>query len=66
MQLSEWMLVEQKSIEELSVALNVSISGIRKWIKRERIPRPAMQNKIKALTGNRVTPNDWVQEEQVV
>lgn len=41
-----------------------SIHSVKKWLKFDmkdgRIPRPAMQAKIRDLTGGDVMPNDWV------
>lgn len=41
----------------------LSISGVRKWLYGERVPRPDQLRKIAELTGGRVEPNDFILSE---
>lgn len=65
MTLSDWMTAKNISADELSRVLGdgASIFGIRKWLQGQRVPRKAMQLKIRKLTKGSVTPNDWIQED---
>ncbi len=38
----------------------LSVSGIRKWMYGERVPRPDQMRKIADLTGGLVEPNDFI------
>jgi hypothetical protein len=37
-----------------------SASGVVKWMREERTPRPDQQRRIFEVTGGAVTPNDFV------
>lgn len=39
---------------------DVSPSGVLKWMREERIPRPEQQRRIFAVTEGAVSPNDFV------
>ena len=64
MRLRQWM--DNKNVDVLQAAekFGVSIHTVKKWLrlgqKDCRVPRPAMQKKIKELTSGDVMPNDWV------
>lgn len=61
MQLSEYMAREKISEEQFAASLrDVSASGVRKWMRGERVPRPDQQRRIFDLTAGAVTPNDFV------
>ena len=42
---------------------DVSISGFRKWMNDERVPRPDQMRRIAEVTENAVTPNDFILTE---
>ncbi len=63
MRLQEWMEKTDIDVFEAARAFGVSIHGIRKWLRRERIPRSKMQAKINRVTKGAVTPNDWISKE---
>lgn len=48
------------TIDEAARSFDVSIFAVRKWLRGERIPRPAIQRKIKKITRGDVTPSDWI------
>lgn len=39
---------------------DVSVSGLGKWMRGERVPRPDQQRRIYEITEGKVTPNDFV------
>lgn len=63
MDLREYM--EKMNVDIIKVASNfgVSVHAVKKWLRKERIPRPKMQAKIKILTKGLVDGNDWVPKE---
>lgn len=63
MRLQEWMEKTDIDVFEAARAFGVSIHGVRKWLRGERIPRSKMQAKIKKITKGDVSPNDWVSKE---
>lgn len=63
MRLLEWMNSKDIDVFEAARAFGVSIHGVRKWLRGERIPRSKMQAKITRVTKGAVTPNDWVSKE---
>jgi len=50
------------NIHEAAKAFGVTHYAIKKWLKGERTPRPAMQKNIRKVTRNSVQPNDWASE----
>lgn len=64
MNIREWLSESKMSVLELAQKLDASIHAVKKWTKFDqkdgRIPRPAMQAKIRTLSGGLVQPNDWV------
>ncbi len=58
--LREWMDKTDIDVYEAARAFGVSIYAVKKWLKKERTPRPAMQAKIKKVTKGSVTGDDWV------
>ena len=63
MRLIEWMNKTDIDIFEAARAFNVSIYAVRKYLRGERTPRPAIQAKIKKVTKGAVTGDDWVPKE---
>lgn len=39
---------------------DVSLSGVVKWMRDERVPRPEQMRRIHEVTKGEVTPNDFV------
>lgn len=60
MKLIDWMSQDNKDPLDVAQALGVSVFAVRKWLRSERIPRPAMQSKIKAMTNGLVCGDDWL------
>ena len=59
MQLQEWLASNDISHEGLAKFLHCSVYAIRKWVSGEREPRWDMREKIRKLTKDGVSPNDW-------
>lgn len=67
MKLSAYLTHENVSPEQLAALIRkkkgkASVSGIVKWLRGERTPRPDQQRVIFEVTGGQVTPNDFVLE----
>lgn len=60
MRLQEYLKEHGEKPLEFAERIGVSIHAIRKWISKERIPRPETQALINKITKGVVTPNDWV------
>ena len=58
--LREWMDKTDIDIFEAARAFGVSIHAVRKWLRGERIPRTAMQSKIRKITKGQVDGSDWL------
>jgi transposase len=58
--------MEKNNTDVLQAAekFGVSVHTVKKWLrlgqKDCRVPRPAMQAKIREMTDGDVMPNDWV------
>lgn len=61
MTLNKWLVDNDISITTLAKHLDCSIYAIRKWLRKERIPRPDMQAKIRKVTGGAVDGNVWLE-----
>lgn len=61
MTLNKWLTDNGMSILALAEKLDCSIYAIRKWLRKERIPRPDMQAKIRRVTGGAVDGNVWLE-----
>lgn len=61
MTLNKWLRDNNISIFTLAKHLGCSIYAIRKWLRKERIPRPEMQARIKKLTAGAVDGNVWIE-----
>lgn len=64
MQLHAYLKLKSMSEREFATAVGHSEHGVRKWVRRERIPRPAAMRKIAELTDGAVTPGDWFMNGQ--
>lgn len=66
MLLSTYMTTEGISPEALATNMRgkASVSGIIKWMRQERTPRPDQQRLLFKLTGGAVTPNDFILSEK--
>jgi DNA-binding transcriptional regulator YdaS (Cro superfamily) len=60
MQLKDYLRLEEESALEFAGRVGVTIFAVRKWVRGERIPRPATIMKIKKATKGAVTPEDWM------
>lgn len=61
MTLSEYMTEQKVNPAEMAALIGgVSASGVLKWVRGERVPRPDQQRRIFTATGGKVTPNDFV------
>lgn len=61
MNLATYMDEQHLSPEEMAGQLDdVSVSGLLKWLRFERVPRPEQMRRIFEVTGGKVTPNDFV------
>ncbi|MGL4196658.1 MAG: helix-turn-helix domain-containing protein [Allorhizobium sp.] len=60
MKLGTYIKTEGKTAEDMAQAIgDVSVSGLRKWIAGERVPRPDQMRRIVEVTGGKVLPNDF-------
>lgn len=63
MKLAPYMTAKKISPEEMAALVGeASASGVIKWMREERVPRPEQQRKIFDITGGVVTPNDFILE----
>lgn len=70
MKLGDWMAMEGKDDEAVATALSqmepddpCSYHTVAKWRRGERTPRGRNMTKIRRLTGEAVTANDFVPDE---
>lgn len=59
MTLNEYLRTKPLAIEDFAVQVGASVAAVKKWLRRDRLPRPAMLAKIEAETGGAVRPNDF-------
>ena len=63
MKLAAYMSLHDLTDEEMASQIGeVSVSGLRKWLRDERTPRPDQMRRIDEVTGGAVTPNDFILE----
>lgn len=61
MKLAQYLTDKNISPEQFAADMGgLSVSGIRKWMYGERVPRPDQMRKIAELTGGLVEPNDFI------
>jgi len=60
MTLTEYMARLDLTQVEMARRLGVSLSGLGKWIRGERIPRPRSMVRIREATGGLVAPEDFM------
>lgn len=63
MQLIDWLKQPHKDIHNIhdaAKAFGVTVYAVRKWISKERTPRPQTQVLIKRVTHGAVTAEDWL------
>lgn len=64
MKLAQYLTEQNISHEQFAADMGgLSVSGVRKWLYGERVPRPDQMRKIAELTGGRVEPNDFILSE---
>jgi len=60
MTLAEFVKATSIPLDELAAKIgDCSVSGLRKWINRERIPQKDQMERIVAATDGQVLPNDF-------
>lgn len=60
MKLIDYMRLRNLRPEEIAERVgDVSTSGVRKWMVGERIPRKDQMERLVAVTGGEVLPNDF-------
>lgn len=61
MKLADYMKLKELKPEAMAEIIgDASASGVKKWMRGERRPRPSQQQRIFEVTGGNVTPNDFV------
>lgn len=60
MTLLEWMRIKDLNVYKMAEMVSCSPFAVRKWIRRERTPRPETIKLIKRLTKNQVSGDDWL------
>lgn len=61
MKLAQYLTEKNIAPEQFASDMGgLSVSGIRKWMYGERVPRPDQMRKIAELTGGLVEPNDFI------
>lgn len=65
MKLAQYLIEKNITPEQFASDMGgLSVSGIRKWLYGERVPRPDQMRKIADLTEGRVEPNDFILSEE--
>jgi len=59
MQLHAYLKLKGMSEKQFAEAVGGSEAGVKKWVRRERIPRPDAMRKITEVTDGAVTPGDF-------
>jgi hypothetical protein len=66
MKLSQYLAVTGVTLDQFADNVgDVSISGVRKWLHGQRVPRPEQMRRVAEITGHRVMPNDFVLSETI-
>lgn len=60
--LRNWMDKSGTDILEAAELFGVSVYAVKKWLNGDRVPRSAMQAKIKKATKGAVTGDSWLKE----
>lgn len=60
MKLDAWMQSTGRRREDVAEELRVSVVSVGRYITGERIPRPEIIVRIKIMTGNAVTADDFL------
>lgn len=61
MKLTQYLTENNISPEQFAATMDgMSISGVRKWMYGERVPRPDQMRKISEVTDGAVQPNDFI------
>jgi len=60
MTLREWMVVNKKSRDDVAAVLDVSVVSVGRYLTGERVPKAAIIRKIKAMTQEQVTADDFL------
>jgi transcriptional regulator with XRE-family HTH domain len=63
MKLAQYITDKNINVEQFAADMGGSVSGIRKWMYGERVPRPDQMRKIAEMTGGLVQPNDFILSE---
>lgn len=63
MKLAHYLIEKNITPEQFASNMEgISVSGVRKWMYGERVPRPDQMRKIADVTGGLVEPNDFILE----
>jgi DNA-binding transcriptional regulator YiaG len=63
MQLKDYLRLERESAKDFAKRAGVTVHAVRKWIRKERMPRPHKIVKIKLVTKGAVTESDWLPKD---
>lgn len=64
MNLASYLTNSKTTYEAFARKLGVSPFAVGKWVRGERMPRPAIMARISEATGGEVRPNDFFASEQ--
>lgn len=59
MRLKDYMVEQGLTAPTLAERLGYSLSAVRKWMQRVRVPKLPTILRIKAITHGKVAENDW-------
>lgn len=63
MKLAEYIEETRETHEQLAARIgDCSVSGLRKWLRGERIPQKDQMGRIVAATDGKVMPNDFYED----
>jgi len=54
------MVANNKSRDDVAAILNVSVVSVGRYLTGDRLPKPKIVRKIKAMTGDQVTADDFL------
>lgn len=62
MQLREYLADQKLTIPAFADLIGVKVQTVHRYVNGERLPRREVMDKIKAVTGGKVQPNDFFAE----
>lgn len=54
------MVVNKKSRDDVAAFLDISVVSVGRYLSGERLPKPKIIRKIKVMTGDQVTADDFL------